>query len=72
MLEEVAGARRAAALVEQLRLDELGQPGLQCLVVLRRDRLKQVVGKLAPDHRPELGHLFGRIELVQPGHERIL
>ena len=31
-----------------------------------------VIGKLPPQHRPELCHLFGPVELIQPGHERIL
>ena len=31
-----------------------------------------LVGKPPPQHRPQLRHLFGRMELIQTGHERIL
>ena len=72
MLERIGRPWRPPPLVQQFRPDQLRQPGLQRRLVLRRQGLEHLVGKLPPQHRPHLRYLFGRMELIQPGHERIL
>ena len=72
MLEHIAGARRPSPLVEQLRLNQLRQPRLQGRLVQGHNGLEHVVGKLAPHHRPQLGHVPGGAKPIQAGHKRIL
>ena len=72
MLKDIPGPRRSSPLVEEFGLHQLGQPRVQRVLVLRGNGLEQVIGKLPPQHRPELRHLFGPVELIQAGHEGIL
>ena len=72
VLERIGGPRRPPPLVQQFRPDQLRQSRLQRRLVLRREGLEHLVGKLPPQHRPHLRHLFGGMELIQAGHERIL
>ena len=72
VLERIGGPRRPPPLVQQFRPDQLRQPRLQGRFVLRREGLEHLIGKLPPQHRPHLRHLFGRMQLIQAGHERIL
>jgi hypothetical protein len=48
------------------------QGGLQRRLFHPRDRPQQRIGKAAPDHRADLGHLAGRPEPVEPGRQRLL
>ena len=48
------------------------QGGLQRCLFHSRDRPQQRIGKAAPDHRADLGHLAGRPEPVEPGRQRLL
>jgi hypothetical protein len=59
-------------LVEQFGIHKLCQAVLQRPLVQWRHGLEDLVGKLPPEDRPKLGHLFDRGQPVQPGHEGIL
>ena len=64
--------RRRAPAEDQLGVDELGQGVGELLAGQRRDRGEQLVAELAPDHRPDLGHLPDRRQPVEPGHQRVV
>jgi hypothetical protein len=72
VLKEIPGPWRPSPLVEEFGCHQLCQPRLQGVLILRSNGLEQVIGKLPPQHRTELRHLFRRIELIQARHERIL
>ena len=63
--------RRGAAAEQQSRIAELIQCGLQLPVRTLRHRLNQFIGKLATEHRADLGDLLGcRPEPVESRHQR--
>jgi hypothetical protein len=72
VLKQIPGPRQPSPLVEEFGGHQLRQPRVQGVLVLRGNGRKQLIGKLPPQHRPELRYLFGHLELIQPGHERIL
>ena len=69
MLEAVRRLRRQPLLVEELRLHQLVQPTLQGALVPGGDGLQQVIGKLAPQRRPELRQALHRRQAIQPCHQ---
>jgi hypothetical protein len=72
MFEEVGGLRRQALLVQELYLHQLLQPPLQDALIPRRDRLQQLIRKLAPQRRPELRQSLHRRQAIQPRHQRVV
>jgi len=72
MLEEVAGAGRSAALIEEFSVHELGQTVLQRGLVHRCECVQELIGKLPAQHSPELHYLAHRREPIQAGHERVV
>ena len=72
MLEEVRRLGRQTLLIQELRLHQLLQPLSQGPLVPWRDGLQQLVGKLAPQRRPELCQAFHRGQAVQPRHQRVV
>ena len=66
VLEDVPRARRPAALVKQLGIDQLGQSLLQCCLLDRTDGLHHLVGELPSQHGAELGHLTYARQPVHP------
>ena len=65
VLELVCSTGRQPALIQQLRVDQLSQLMLQGRVIECRELLHQRVGKLPPDHRPELRQAFGASQPMQ-------
>ena len=71
VLEPVPGVRGLADLKDELALDQLGEPGAQPGLLIRRRRGDQRVRELAPDHGGEQRELLGGTEPVEAGHERV-
>ena len=70
MLEEVGGVRSGTAAKQQFRIAELLQGGLQVPLITLRHQLDQFIGKLAAEHRADLGNFLGRRpESVQASHQ---
>ena len=72
MLEEVARARRAAALVEQLVDHQLTETALQHFFLDPGQGTDHVIGKLAPQHGAQLCHFTQPRRPIEPRHQRIL
>jgi len=72
VLEEVTRARRSAALVEQLRVDQPVQLPLKGYGIERGDRLQKFVAELAADGRRELGDRLGFRQTIKPRGQRVL
>ena len=72
MFENIRRMRRLAPLVQEFSRHQLGESLLQPLLLERPQRLDHRIRKRPPDHCPELRQLLGRIELIQPGHQRRL
>jgi hypothetical protein len=60
MLKEVGGMRSGAAAEQQSGIAELTQRCLQFALITLRHRLDQFIGKLAAEHRPDLGNRLRR------------
>ena len=70
VLEEVGGMRSGAAAKQQSGIAELTQRGLQLPLITLRHRLDQFIGKLAAEHRADLGNLLSRRpEPIQASHQ---
>ena len=70
MLESVGGMRSSAAAKQQSCIAELTQRGLQLHLITLRHGLDQFIGKLAAEHRPDLGNILGgRPEPIQASHQ---
>jgi hypothetical protein len=72
MLEQIARARRSAALVEQLVNHELTETALQLLFLDPGQRADHVIGKLAPQNRAQLCHFTQQRRPIEPRYQRIL
>jgi hypothetical protein len=71
VLEQVGGVRSGTATKQQSRIAELSQRGLQLTLSTLHHRRDQLIGKLAAEHRADLGDLLGRWpEPVQASHQR--
>jgi hypothetical protein len=63
--------RSGTAAEQEPGLAELGQCGLQLLLMTLRHRLDQFIAKLAAEHRADLRDLLGgRPKPVEPRHQR--
>ena len=63
---------RAALRVQDLRLHELGQLGLERRLVHARHGREQLVAEFAAERRGELGHVAIALHAVQAGHHQVL
>ena len=72
VLEDVGAPGRPALRVQDLRLHQLGQLGLERRLVHARHGGEQLVAELAAEHRGELGHLPVALHPVQAGHHQVL
>ena len=70
MLEQVGRVRRHALAEQQARLNETVERRAQLRLGLPRHRRQQRMRELSPDRRPDLRHLLGRAEPVEPRHQR--
>ncbi len=70
MLEQVARLRRHALPEQQACLNETVERRPQLRLGLARHRRQQRMRELPPDRRPDLRHLLGRAEPVEPRHQR--
>ena len=69
VLELVGRLGRDAARIDEFRVCELRQRGLQFRFAHSCDRVQQFVGELTSNHRRELRDLSRRSEPVQSGRE---
>jgi hypothetical protein len=72
MLEDVARARRPAALIEQLGLDQTAEHVAQPRLVEGGDRSQHLVGELAAQDGAQLRHLAQGRQSVEPRHQRFV
>ena len=57
MLEEISCLLANAALIQNLRFNELGESCLQVSFAYRGNRVQQFIGELSSQRCPELGNL---------------
>ena len=66
VLELIRGIGRDTPLVDQLRIDELRERGVQGLLRKRGRGRNQGVGELTADDGPDLGDVLHRCQAVEP------
>src|SRR5262249_25542609 len=71
VLKEVGGLGWQPPLVQQLRRHQLLQSLLERLFVPRRHGPQQLVGKVAPQRRPELRQALRRPQMIQSRQQRV-
>ena len=72
VLEDILGALRVPAPVDQFRLDQAGKRLVERRFVHRRHSPDQVVGEFAPQGGADLGNLPRARKPIKPRHQRIL